>query len=65
MVYGEFKGGKVNENTVAQLEFMEICELSSEMMVKSFSKIFNFPFTVIINQLYMVKDVLAEESKYL
>ena len=42
MVYGEFKGRKVNENTVCNpIGIYGNLKLSGEMMVKSFSKIFN------------------------
>ena len=48
MVYGEFKGRKVNENTVCNpIGIYGNLKLSGEMMVKSFSKIFNFPFTIV------------------
>ncbi len=48
MVYGNFKGKKVNENTLCNpIGIYGNLKLSGEMMVKSYSKIFQFPYTII------------------
>ena len=48
MVYGEFMGKKVTENMNCKpIGIYGNLKLSGEMMVKSFSKIFRFPYTII------------------
>ena len=48
MVYGEFKGKKVTESINCKpIGIYGNLKLSGEMMVKSFSKIFGFPYTII------------------
>jgi len=48
MVYGNFNGKKVNENTkCSPIGIYGNLKLAGEMMVKSYSHVFGFPYTII------------------
>tara|TARA_B100000676_G_scaffold300021_1_gene345134 strand:- start:67 stop:1065 length:999 start_codon:yes stop_codon:yes gene_type:complete len=48
MVYGNFNGKKVNENTKCNpIGIYGNLKLAGEMMVKSYSHVFDFPFTIV------------------
>ena len=48
MVYGNFKGKKMKENSICKpIGIYGNLKLAGEMMVKSYSKVFNFPYTII------------------
>jgi nucleoside-diphosphate-sugar epimerase len=48
MVYGNFNGKKVDENTKCNpIGIYGNLKLAGEMMVKSYSHVFNFPYTII------------------
>ena len=57
MVYGNFNGKKVTEDTKCNpIGIYGNLKLAGEMMVKSYSHVFNFPYTIIRPSLYMVND---------
>ena len=48
MVYGNFGGKKVNENFDCKpIGIYGNLKLAGEMMVKSYSHVFNFPYTIV------------------